>query len=271
MAGRCQFNGFHVGLGSFDQLLANSLRLARACQPTSERLSSLRANDETPSRPFFVMKILRLVLFALCFGVAASATPADTTRQFLRALYGDPEVDLAKICHPHDDLWMLPGAKHEVGLAAVDAEEIRIGETGVFTALINQDLCVVELRDGKVDAAFNLRTTAFVQWRTVLQFLHACLLQDRDQLAHLTTHPGNVSFGKAPATAPGDMDVYEELLGLLPVVRSSNPVDDAKSRSVTYRVPIGPQGYAIRLIRDGSAWKIDTSKKTAVPMEFFYR
>ncbi len=217
------------------------------------------------------MKILRLALFALCFGVAASATPADTARQFLRALYGDPKVDLAKVCHPHDDLWMLPGAKHEVRLAAVNAAEIRIGESGVFTALITQDLCVVELREGKVDPAFNLRMTAFAQWRTVLQFLHACLLQDRDQLAHLASHPGNVAFGKAPAAAPGDMDVYEELLALLPVVRSSNPVDDAKSRSVTYRVPLGPQGFAVRLNRDGSAWKIDTSKKTVVPLEFFYR
>lgn len=217
------------------------------------------------------MKILHFVLFALCTAVVASATPADTARQFLRALYGDPKVDLAKICHPHDDLWMLPGAKHEVGVAAVDAAEIRIGETEVFTALINRDLCVVELRDGKVDPVFNLRMTAFAQWRVVLQFLHACLLQDRDQLGHLTTHSGNVSFGKAPAAAPGDMDVYEEFLALLPVVRSSNPVEDAKSRSVTYRVPLGPEGYAIRLIRDGSAWKIDTSKKTVVPMEFFYR
>lgn len=217
------------------------------------------------------MKILRLVLFALCLGVSASATPADTARQFLRALYGDSKVDLTGICHPHADLWMLPGAKHEAGLAAVDAEKIRIDETGVFISSINQDLCVVELRDGKVDPAFNLRTTAFVQWRTVLQFLHACLLQDRDQLAQLTTHPGNVSFGKFPAAAPGDMDVYEELLSLLPVVRSSNPADDAISRSITYRVPLGPQGYAIRLIRDGRAWKIDTSKKTVVPLEFFYR
>lgn len=217
------------------------------------------------------MKLIRLVLLALGFGVTASATPVDTTRQFLRALYGDSQVDLASICHPHDDLWMLPGAKNEAGLAAVDAEEIRIDKTGVFMSTINQDLCVVELRDGKVDAGFNLRMSAFVQWRTVLQFLHACLLQNRDELTKLTTHPANVSFGKFPAASPGDMDVYEELLSLIPVMRSSTPADDAKSRSITYRIPFGSQGFAIRLLRDGNAWKIDTKEKTVVPLGFFYR
>jgi hypothetical protein len=67
------------------------------------------------------------------------------------------------------------------------------------------------------------------------------------------------------------MDQYGSIIELMPVVRSSKPADDAKSRTVTYRVPLGEEALALTLIKDGSTWRIDTSKSVRVPLEFFFR
>ena len=57
----------------------------------------------------------------------------------------------------------------------------------------------------------------------------------------------------------------------LPVVRSSAPQDDVKRRTVTYRVPLGEEALTLTLVKDGSVWKIDTSKSVHMSLEFFYR
>ena len=67
------------------------------------------------------------------------------------------------------------------------------------------------------------------------------------------------------------MDVYGSIVEQLPVVRSSKPQDDATSRTVTYRVPIGEEALTLTLVKDGSTWKIDTSKSVRMSLEFFYR
>ena len=58
---------------------------------------------------------------------------------------------------------------------------------------------------------------------------------------------------------------------MMPVVRSSKPVEDAKTKTVTYRVPLGEEALALTLVKEGSTWKIDTSKTVRVPLEFFFR
>jgi hypothetical protein len=67
------------------------------------------------------------------------------------------------------------------------------------------------------------------------------------------------------------MDQYGSIIELMPVVRSSKPAEDAKSRTVTYRIPIGEAALSLTLVKDGSTWKIDTSKTVRVPLEFFFR
>jgi hypothetical protein len=86
----------------------------------------------------------------------------------------------------------------------------------------------------------------------------------------VTTDASKVKI-EGPKAAPGDMDQYGSILEMLPVVRASKPADDAKSRTVTYRVPIGEEVLTLTLLKDGSTWKIDTSKAVRVPLGFFFR
>jgi hypothetical protein len=65
------------------------------------------------------------------------------------------------------------------------------------------------------------------------------------------------------------MDQYGSIIETMPVVRSSRAADDAKTRTVTYRVPMGDAALALTLVKDGSTWKVDTSKSVRVPLEFF--
>ena len=41
--------------------------------------------------------------------------------------------------------------------------------------------------------------------------------------------------------------------------------------AATYRVPIGDEALTLTLLKEGSTWKIDTSKSVRVPLEFFFR
>lgn len=205
----------------------------------------------------------------LACAAIASAKPADTARQFLSYLYG-AEVDIAAICHPHDDLWMLRGVPNLGGQQAVTEAEIKVAATGTFAGLIERDFCVVELRDGKVDARLNLESTYTQHRQLILQFLYFSLLQDKDELARRVTDVRNVSFGRVKAASQGDMDVYEGVLALLPVRRASDPTKDRESQSVTYLVPLGKNGFLVKLVRPGGPWKIDTSAKTVVPLDLFW-
>jgi hypothetical protein len=89
-------------------------------------------------------------------------------------------------------------------------------------------------------------------------------------LGRVTTDASKVKID-GPKAASGDMDQYGSILEMMPVVRASKPADDAKSRTVTYRVPIGEEALTLTLIKDGNTWKIDTSKTVRVPLEFFFR
>jgi hypothetical protein len=68
-----------------------------------------------------------------------------------------------------------------------------------------------------------------------------------------------VKLGRWAAAKQGDLDVYQEILTQLPVVRLPQPTD-ATTRSATYRLPLGPNGSELRLVLRSSGWKIDSDQ-----------
>jgi hypothetical protein len=200
--------------------------------------------------------------------VSHSAEPAG--KEFLRYIYGADGIELTNICHPSDDAWMLRGAKNTNALAEVDRLKIVAKTTGIISGLVGRDIYFIETRDGRVDPAFNLDGIYVMHRQLVLRFLYVALSQNRGMLGRLTTDASKVTID-GPKAAPGDMDQYGSILEMMPVVRSSRPVDDAKSRTVTYRVPIGEEALTLTLLKEGSTWKIDTSKSVRVPLAFFFR
>jgi len=132
------------------------------------------------------------------------------------------------------------------------------------------DIYFIETRDGKVDPAFKLDGIYILHRQLVLQFLYAALSQNRRMHGRLATDSSKVRI-VGPKAPPGDMDQYGSILQMMPVVRSSKPADDAKSRTVSYRVPIGDEALKLTLRKDGSTWKIDTSRTVQVPLGFFFR
>ena len=111
------------------------------------------------------MSQLIVAVLALTLGTSCLAAPDDVARNYLLFMYGEPGIDGAKICHPHPDLWMVPGAKN----------------------------------------------------------------------------PESIREAKAA------------------------------SKSITYRMPIGEKGFELTLVKKGSTWKIDSSKKISVPLKFFFQ
>jgi len=213
--------------------------------------------------------IIRLVAILLvAASVAQAAEPA--AKQFLRYIYGADGIELTNVCHPSDDAWMLRGAKNTNALAALDSLKIASKPTGITSGLVGTDIYFIETRDGKVDPAFNLDGIYVMHRQLVLRFLYSALSQNQRMLGQLVTDASKVKID-GPKAAPGDMDQYSSILEQIPVVRSSKPADDAKSRTVTYRVPIGEEALTLTLVKDGSTWKIDTSKTVRVPLEFFFR
>ena len=212
-------------------------------------------------------------LFAvLLVSVSAAPCAEPVTKQFLRYIYGADGVELTSICLPSDDAWMLRGAKNTNALAALDILEIASKPTGVTSGLVGRDMYFIETRDGKVDPTFNLASVYTMHRQLVLRFVYAALSQNQRMLRQIVTDASKVKV-EGPKDAPpgGDMDVYGPIIEQLPVVRSSTPQDDAKSRSVTYRVPLGEEALRLTLVKDGSTWKIDTSKPVHMSLEFFYR
>jgi len=128
----------------------------------------------------------------------------------------------------------------------------------------------IELRDGLVDPAFNLDGIYLMHRQLVLRFIYSTLEGDQTMLGRLATDASKIQI-VGPKAAPGDMDQYGSIIEMMPVVRSSRAADDAKTRTVTYRVPMGDAALALTLVKDGSTWKVDTSKSVRVPLEFFFR
>ena len=213
--------------------------------------------------------LLPLILIA---AQSWAGTPSEIMpKQFLKYAYGDDGIPIEKICQPNDDVWMLRGERNPAGIQAVDSEPISIGDPGIYARVVGRDFCVVEVRQGKVDPSFNLEMVYQNHRQIILRFLYASLLQDSEAIARLVTKPENVSFGNFRPAPLGDMDVYEGVLAMLPIVRVSAPASDKASKSITYRLPLTDQGFAVRLLRDGNAWKIDTNGKIEVPLAFFYQ
>ena len=212
---------------------------------------------------------LRLIaLLLLSTPVAQSAEPA--AKQFLRYIYGADGISLTNICHPSDDLWMARGAKNTNALAALNAEKIEPKRTGVLSGVLGTDIYFIELRDGLVDPAFSLDGIYLMHRQLVLRFIYSTLSRDQAMLGRLATDASKVQI-VGPKAAPGDMDQYGSIIEAMPVVRSSKPADDAKTKTVTYRVPMGDAALPLTLVKEGSTWKVDTSKSVRVPLEFFFR
>lgn len=218
------------------------------------------------------MKQFTILLFlALTSCVFSAPSPAESARTFLLFQYGKDIANITDICLPSKDLWMLQGKSNPQQQKLVQDTKIRVGANGLFMDTIERDICIVEMKDGKVDPAFNLELVYGMHRKLVLQFLYCSLLQENDQLARLVTNIENVSFGGAPKASYGDMDVYSEILSILPVTRCSTPSVDAESKSASYRIPLGDQITTLTIIRSDGLWKIDTSKKITVPLKFFWR
>jgi hypothetical protein len=221
------------------------------------------------------MKITtRTTLFVLLTFLALPALAEESVvKQFLRYVYGADGVDIAQTCLPSDDLWMLRGARNTNTLAAVDALSLDPAKrSGIFFGLIRNEGYFVEVRDGKVDPAFSLESQYQLHRMLAKMFLYAALRHDQHMLGRLTTDAGKVEIlGPKDAPPAGDMDVYEGVLQAMPVVRCSKPADDLKSRTVTYRVPLGEAGLNLLLTRQDGVWKIDTSKSVKVSLAFFYQ
>lgn len=218
------------------------------------------------------MNIIIRFLAVLLASVSAVQCAEPAAKQFLRYIYGADNVELTNVCHPADDAWMLRGAKDTNVLAALDSLKIASKPSGVTSGRVGRDMYFIETREGKVDPAVNLEGIYTIHRQLVLQFIYSALSQNQRILRQLVTDPGKVKIdGPKGAPPGGDMDVYGPIIGQLPVVRSSNSQEDAKSRTVTYRVPLGEEALTLTLVKEGSTWKIDTSQSVRVSLEFFYR
>jgi hypothetical protein len=215
------------------------------------------------------MKIIKL------FAVLLITTPLvqcaePTAKEFLRYMYGADGVDITNICYPSEDLWMLKGAKNTNALAAIDMEKFESKSTGVLSGMLGTDLYFIETRNGRIDPAFNLEWIYTMHRQLVLRFVYSVLSDNQAMLGRLVTDVTKIQV-VGPTAARGDMDQYGSVIELMPVVRSSKAVDDAKSRTVTYRVPLGNEALSLTLRNHANSWKVDTSKTVRVPLEFFFR
>ena len=212
---------------------------------------------------------LRLVILML---LAAPAAPCaeSVTKQFLRYIYGADGIELTNVCHPTDDAWMLRGAKDTNALAEIDEEKFTSKRTGVTTAIVGTDICFIELREGRVDPAFYLDGIYMLHRRLVQAFISSALSRNQRTLSRVATDPNKVQI-VGPKAPPGEMGQYDSIIEAMPVLRASKPADDAKSKTVTYRVPVGEVALSLTLVKQGGTWMIDTSKTVRVPLEFFFR
>lgn len=217
------------------------------------------------------MKILRWFGFGFALCLTTAGYSASAANSFLRYVYGADGIDPQTLCWPNDDVWMLRGAKNPEGLAQLEAEKIAHGSNEVLWENIQNALCMVEVRDGKVDPAYMLEQVYTLHRQLVLHFVYASLRQDQEMLARLTTNAKNVNFGRAKPAARSDMDVYEGIIALIPVLRASTPAADKLSKTVSYRVPLGKKGFTITLVKQGSTWRVQTDAKTTIPLEFFFQ
>ncbi|MEZ6058551.1 MAG: hypothetical protein R3C01_17760 [Planctomycetaceae bacterium] len=216
------------------------------------------------------MKLTLSFLALMLVSATAAHCAEPAAKQFLRYLYGAEGIELADVCHPSDDAWMLRGTRNEGALAELNRLKFTDKPSGITSGVIRSDMFFVETRDGKVDPAFNLSGIYSTHRQLVHFFVYACLSQNRDLIERLTTDATKVKLD-GPKAASGELGHYGAIIETLPVIRSSQPVDDAKSKTVTYRIPLGDEGVSLTLVRQGGTWKVDTSTAVQVPLEFFFQ
>jgi hypothetical protein len=215
------------------------------------------------------MKIFTWTLLASLFIVAAAKCDEPVAKQFVRHLCGGDGIELAKICHPTPDLWMLDhNTKDAEALMALDALHVEPRKTGVTPFQVALHLFFVETRDNKVDASLNLENEYTVQKTIARTFVYFALQRDK-RIGEVVTDPAKVEI-IGPTAAGGDMDVYAMVLEVTPVVRVSRPADDAKAKAVTYRFPIGDEALTLVLTKVNGKWKVDSSKKVRVPLDWYF-
>jgi len=216
-------------------------------------------------------KIIPILFLVIISAAYAAPKSEEVVRSFLTYQYGGEVLDIDKLCIPCPDLWMLRGVDQPQKRDAIKQLEVKVGSTGVFMNTVEQDICIVELKDGHVDPQFNLAMVQQIHKQMILGFVYNSLLQDKDEISRLVTNTANVSFGGAPKAGNGDMDVYANILALIPVLRVSEPQSDVQTKFVTYRMPIGSEIFIVRIVKRDGKWKIDTDKKIIVPLKYFWQ
>jgi hypothetical protein len=231
----------------------------------------LKTNSTLSSEfPSVTMKTIICTIAILLLSGSTVKCSEPVAKQYLRYLYGAGGIDFKNICHLTDDAWMLGGSKDPDTLTALESKKIELKPTGIVSGVVGTNMYFVETRDGKVDPAFNLESIYSAHRRAVLTLIYAALKRDNEMIGALVTDATKVQI-IGPKPAPGEMAQYASIIDLMPVVRSSKPSDDAKSKTVTYRVPMGDEALSLTLIRDAGIWKIDSSKTIRVPLDFFFR
>ncbi|MFK7785258.1 MAG: hypothetical protein AB8B56_09085 [Crocinitomicaceae bacterium] len=203
---------------------------------------------------------------ATCYG-----SNEDTVRKYIAYTYGNTEVDMSDICHEHPDNWMIQGNEKKEVEPLIQNLKISITDPGIFTTVLGRDLIFTEIRNGKIDTTFNREGIYTIHKQLILMFLYHSLLQDEEQIKGLVTDVSNISFGSFPKAGYGDMDVYAGILNNLPIHRTSDPLSDSKTQTITYRLPLGKNGFELTLLKLENTWKIDSHEKIETPMEFFWR
>jgi len=215
--------------------------------------------------------LLCLVFVALFIPVSyASPSPEETLEEYFRFVYGAPGINEEDILHSNSDNWMLSGVFNASSIERIKRYKFNVTAPGVFAGVVGKDVFFLEIREGKIDPAFPLQGVYSIQKGVIRYFLYYSILQDKKTLSRIVTNIDNVDFGVYPAAAHGDMDVYGSILGKIPIIRTSTPEEDKLSKTVTYRAPLGRNGFEFHLLKDGGVWKIDSSNKIKVPLEFFF-
>ena len=209
-----------------------------------------------------------LIVLLSLVGLAQGAEPV--AKRYLIDLFDAKGDDLAKICHPTDDLWMLGALGGEDELTALKALDIESKKTGIVSAHFGHYLIFVETRDDKIDPSFNLETEYEAQKVVVKRFIAATLTRDQEMIRELVVDPSNVQI-EGPTAVHADMDVYYMVIEAMPVIRASKPSEDAKTKTITYRIPIGDDVQNFTLTKVDGRWKIATSKKVRVPLQWFFK
>jgi hypothetical protein len=216
------------------------------------------------------MKTTIQCLACLFLALISARAEDPVAKQFLRYMYGADGIDINRIAYPNVDNWMLRDAKNPTKLAAVEQEKIGAKKNGIYSGLIVADLYTVEVRDGRVDPSFTLELIQGGQKSIVRTLVYATLMRNQRFLKRATTDPSKVTIVGEQASS-GDMDQYGEIVSILPVIRTSKPESDAKTHTVTYRVPLGDAGLSVTLINRPDGWQVDTSKGLRISTDFFFQ